>query len=51
MTQEQAFHTLKDAYISLPILVSFRSGEPLRFETDASDLAIGICAKQERDSK
>jgi transposase InsO family protein len=49
--QEQAFQTLKQACIAPPVLVSFRSGEPLRFETDASDLAIGMCAKQERDGK
>jgi len=47
----EAFKTLKQACIEPPVLVTFRSGEPLRFETDASDLAIGMCAKQERDGK
>jgi transposase InsO family protein len=49
--QDEAFETLKNACIEPPVLASFRSGEPLRFETDASDLAIGMCAKQERDGK
>jgi transposase InsO family protein len=49
--QDEAFETLKQACVEPPVLVSFRSGEPLRFETDASDLAIGMCAKQERDGK
>jgi transposase InsO family protein len=49
--QDKAFETLKQACIEPPVLVTFRSGEPLRFETDASDLAIGMCAKQERDGK
>jgi hypothetical protein len=49
--QDEAFTTLKDACIAPPVLIAFRSGEPLRFETDASDLAIGMCAKQERDGK
>ena len=49
--QETAFQTLKEACISPPVLIAFRSGEPLRFETDASDLAIGAAAKQEKDGK
>jgi hypothetical protein len=49
--QDKAFETLKQACIEPLVLVTFRSGEPLRFETDASDLAIGMCAKQERDGK
>ena len=49
--QDKAFKTLVNACIEPPVLISFRSGEPLRFETDASDLAIGMCAKQERDGK
>jgi transposase InsO family protein len=48
---DKAFDTLKQACIEPPVLVAFRNGEPLRFETDASDLAIGMCAKQERDGK
>jgi transposase InsO family protein len=48
---DEAFDKLKTACIEPPVLVSFRSGEALRFETDASDLAIGMCAKQERDGK
>jgi hypothetical protein len=34
-----------------PVLIAFRSREPLQIEIDASDLAIGMCAKQERDRK
>jgi transposase InsO family protein len=48
---DEAFDKLRAACIEPPVLVSFRSGEALRFETDASDLAIGMCAKQERDGK
>jgi transposase InsO family protein len=49
--QDKSFQTIKEACINPPVLVPFRSGEPLRFETDASDLGIGLCAKQERDGK
>jgi transposase InsO family protein len=48
---KEAFKKLKEACIEPPVLVAFRSNEPLRFETDASDLAIGMCAKQEREGK
>jgi hypothetical protein len=48
---DKAFRALKEACISPPVLIAFRSGEPLRIETDASDLAMGMCAKQERDRK
>lgn len=48
---DNAFQTLKQACVEPPVLIAFRSGEPLRFETDASDLALGMCAKQERDGK
>jgi hypothetical protein len=48
---DEAFDKLKTACVKPPVLVSFRSNEALRFETDASDLAIGMCAKQERDGK
>jgi transposase InsO family protein len=50
-SQKEAFGKLKFACITEPVLVSFRSGEPLRFETDASDLAMGGAALQERDGK
>ena len=42
---------MKQACISPPALVSFRANEPLRIETDASDLALGACACQERNGK
>jgi hypothetical protein len=32
-------------------MATFQSNEPLRIETDASDLALGACATQERDGK
>ena len=48
---DQAFKRLVQASISAPVLVAFRSDEPLRMETDASDLAIGACVKQERDEQ
>jgi transposase InsO family protein len=50
-SQQEAFEKLKHACITEPVLVAFRSGEPLRFETDASDLAMGGAALQERDGK
>jgi hypothetical protein len=37
--------------VLLPILVPFWSSELLQFKTNALDLVIGICVKQERDSK
>jgi transposase InsO family protein len=49
--QENAFQQLKEACINPPTLISFRSGEPLRMETDASDLALGACITQEREGK
>jgi hypothetical protein len=48
---DEVFRALKEACISPPVLIAFRSREPLRIETDASDLAMGMCAKQERDRK
>ena len=42
---------LKEACVKPPMLIAFRTGELLRFETDASDLAIRACAKQEVDGK
>jgi hypothetical protein len=38
---------LKKACVKPLVLVSFRSRELLRFKTDALDLIIGMCAKQE----
>ena len=49
--QKQAFEQLKDLCTTPPVLVTFVSGEPLRFETDASGLAMGACAKQLRNGK
>jgi hypothetical protein len=49
--QDAAFKKLKQLSCEPPVLVAFRVGEALRFETDASDLALGACAKQERDGK
>jgi len=49
--QQKAFDELKRNCIEPPVLVVFRSDEPLRIETDASDLALGACAKQEREGK
>jgi hypothetical protein len=48
---DKAFDMLKQVCIELLVLVAFRNGELLRFETDVLDLAIGMCAKQERDGK
>jgi len=48
---ERAFQTLREACISPPVLIHFQSNRPLRLETDASDLAMGACAKQEKDGK
>ena len=49
--QEKSFQTLKAECIKPPTLVIFRSGEPLQMETDASNLALGACIKQQRDGK
>ena len=37
--------------MELPTLAIFRSNEPLRIETDASDLALGACITQEKDGQ
>lgn len=47
--QEDAFQALKHACVEPPTMITFESGKPLRIETDASDLALGACATQERD--
>jgi hypothetical protein len=49
--QEDAFQSLKQACIEPPTLITFKSGEPARLETDASDLALGACITQERDGQ
>jgi ribonuclease HI len=46
---DNAFESLKQACVNPPTLATFRSNEPLRMETDASDLALGACITQERD--
>jgi len=47
--QEDAFQSLKQACVEPPTMITFESNKPLRIETDASDLALGACATQERD--
>jgi transposase InsO family protein len=49
--QDDAFKSLRQACINPPTLATFRSNEPLRMETDASDLALGACITQERDGQ
>ena len=49
--QDDAFQSLKQACIEPPTLITFKSGEPARLETDASDLALGACITQERDGQ
>jgi len=49
--QKRAFEELKEACIQEPVLIAFTSGKPLRFETDASDLALGAVMLQEKDAK
>jgi transposase InsO family protein len=46
---DDAFESLKQACVNPPTLATFRSNEPLRMETDASDLALGACITQEQD--
>ncbi|KAI1686157.1 reverse transcriptase [Pyrenophora tritici-repentis] len=48
---ENAFQTLKKASIEPPCFRIFQAGHPLRFETDASDLALGGCASQLHEGK
>jgi hypothetical protein len=48
---EEAFQQLKKASITPPCFRIFQAGQPLRFETDASDLALGGCASQMHDGK
>lgn len=49
--QEDAFQSLKQACVEPPTMITFESGKPLRIETDASDLALGACATQEKDGQ
>lgn len=48
---DNAFRTLKKACIKPPCFRIFVSGVPLKFETDASDLALGGCASIYIDGK
>jgi hypothetical protein len=48
---ERAFQQLKNASIKPPCFRIFQAGQPLRFETDASDLALGGCASQLHEGK
>lgn len=50
-SQQQVFEILKEACTKEPVLIAFQSGKPLRIETDASDLAEGAAALQEKDGK
>jgi transposase InsO family protein len=49
--QDDAFESLRQACIDPPTLATFRRNEPLRMETDASDLALGACITQEQDGQ
>ncbi len=49
--QDDAFESLRRACIDPPTLATFRRNEPLRMETDASDLALGACITQEQDGQ
>jgi hypothetical protein len=42
---------LKKASIVLLYFYIFKAGKPLRFETNALDLALGVCASQEHEGK
>jgi hypothetical protein len=48
---EDAFQTLKNASIEPPCFRIFQAGQPLRFETDASNLALGGCMSQPHEGK
>jgi transposase InsO family protein len=47
--QQQAFEELKQAQLEPPVLIAFRTNEPMRMETDASDTCLGACITQLRD--
>jgi RNase H-like domain found in reverse transcriptase/Reverse transcriptase (RNA-dependent DNA polymerase)/Integrase zinc binding domain/Chromo (CHRromatin Organisation MOdifier) domain/Aspartyl protease len=49
MTQQNAFEDLKKKFISAPILATFDPERQIILETDASDLAIGMCISQPDD--
>jgi hypothetical protein len=44
--QEQAFHTLLDAFTKAPILRHYDPSKPSKIETDASDVALGAIFSQ-----
>lgn len=49
--QDDAFESLRQACTDPPTLATFRRNEPLRMETDASDLALGACITQEQNGQ
>ena len=49
--QDDAVLQLKKACMEPPVLCTFQVNQPARIETDASDLAIGACLCQQKDSK
>lgn len=49
--QQKAFDKLKEACTKDPVLRTFKPGDPIRIETDASDTATGACLLQKHDDK
>jgi len=49
--QNDAFEMLRQACIEPPTLITFQSNQPMKMETDASDLALGACITQEKDGR
>jgi len=49
---EEAFNTLKEAFITAPILVYYNPDLPLVLETDLSDFALGeVVLQKQKDGK
>ena len=49
--QQKAFQQLKDTCAKEPVLLNFKTGQPTRIKTDASDQAVGACLCQQADGK
>ena len=49
--QQKVFQQLKDTCAKEPVLLNFKTGQPTRIKTDASDQAVRVCLCQQADGK
>jgi hypothetical protein len=48
--EQTAFQTLKDTFMTEPVLAQWESGKPVQIETDASNYAMGAVHSQQKDN-